>query len=132
YARDTQIKENDVKIDKVVTVLLIVYLEFLHQPKNFHIARQQKIDGPLREIHNILKSRKIDESKHFEIKEFLFANLLTLKEDPTRMIRALRKTLEDERLKEELLEQSEDYLDEIEEVLSREEDQNVDDKTSDV
>src|SRR5699024_12637045 len=92
--------------------------------KKFNIARQQKIDGPLREIHNILKSRKIDESKHFESKEFLFANLLTLREDPTRLIRALRKPLEDERLKEELLEQSEDSLDEIDEVLSSDEDQN--------
>lgn len=129
YARDAQMKENDVKRDKEVAELLLEYLEFLHQPKKFHIARQQKIDGPLREIHGILKSRKIDESKHFEIKEFLFANLLTLKEDPTRMIRALRKPLEDERLKEELLEQSEDSLDEIDEVLSSDEVQNEVEKT---
>src|SRR5699024_2445586 len=129
YARDAQMKENDVKKDKEVAELLLEYLEFLHQPKKFHIARQQKIDGPLREIHNILKSRKIDESKQCEIKEFLFANLLTLKEDPIRIIRALRKPLEDERLKEKLLEQSEDSLDEIDEVLSSDEVQNEVEKT---
>nr|WP_068131091.1 ParB/RepB/Spo0J family partition protein [Nosocomiicoccus ampullae] len=129
YARDAQMKESEVKKDKEVAELLLEYLEFLHQPKKFHIAREQKVDGPLREVHLILSSRKLDQSKLFEIKEFLFANLLTLKEDPTRMIRALRKPLEDERLKEELLEKSEDTLDKIDEVLSSNEVQDEVEKT---
>lgn len=128
YANETQMKLSKVKEEINIAKLLVEYLEFIQKPKKFHIARQQKIDGPLREIYKIINSKKIDDYDKQDAKEFLFANLLTIQSgDVTRLIRDLRPILEDKNKLDEIVEEAEDILDEIEEELvETEENESVD------
>lgn len=95
YAREINETVRTVNKDMRIAQLLVDYLEYINQPLQFHVARQSKLDGPLREIDNILRSRKVDKDNHLEIKEYLFINMSTLDGDLTRQIRALRPIVED-------------------------------------
>lgn len=114
YAREVDEKESKVKDDMAVAQLMIDYLEYIKHPNMFYIARQQKLDGPLREINKILKSKKIDPGDYTDAKDILFASLLTVKGDLTRKIRDMRPVLENPRRLRALAEQLDDTLDELE------------------
>lgn len=115
YRGETQKTLKEVKKDMEISQLLIEYLDFINKPKKFYIARKQKVDGPLREIYNILKSDKIDQEYKTDIKEYLFTNIMALDGDTTRRIRELKAVFEDRNLSKELLEEVEEdeILDDI-------------------
>ena len=115
YRGETQKTLKEVKKDMEISQLLIDYLDFINKPKKFYIARKQQVDGPLREIYNILKSDKIDQEYKTDIKEYLFTNIMALSGDTTRRIRELKTVFEDRRLSIELLEEVEEdeILDDI-------------------
>ena len=105
YSRETQISLSKIKEDIEISKLMIDYLAFIKRPLRFHIARDQKIDGPIREIHKILKSNRIDVESKDDIQEFLFLNIMSLSGDISRKIRDLRPVIEDKQLGTELLEE---------------------------
>lgn len=102
YARETQMTLNKVKEEIAIANLMVEYLDFVRQPLKFYIARDQKIDGPIREIYKILKSKNIDLDRIEDIKEFLFLNILSLGGDISRRIREIRSVIEDGKLSTEL------------------------------
>lgn len=108
YQRETQLSVSEIRKEIEIAKLLVEYLEFINQPKRFYIARDQKVDGPLREIYKILNSKKIDEYDKDDIKDYLFTNILTLDGDVTRRIRELKMVFEDRKLREKLLEEVEE------------------------
>lgn len=105
YSRETQLSLTKVNEDIEIAKLMIEYLEYINQPKKFYIARQQKIDGPIREVAKIIKSKKVDASQIDEIKEFLFLNVLSLGGDVSRKIRELKFVFEDKKLSDALIEE---------------------------
>ena len=105
YSRETQLSLTKVNEEIEIAKLMIEYLEYINQPKKFYIARQQKIDGPIREVAKIIKSKKVDDSQIYEIKEFLFLNVLSLGGDVSRKIRELKFVFEDKKLSDALIEE---------------------------
>jgi len=105
YSRETQLPLTKVNEEIEIAKLMIEYLEYINQPKKFYIARQQKIDGPIREVAKIIKSKKVDDSQIDEIKEFLFLNVLSLGGDVSRKIRELKFVFEDKKLSDALIEE---------------------------
>lgn len=102
YARETQMTLNKVKEEIAIANLMVEYLDYVRQPLKFYIARDQKIDGPIREIYKILRSKNIDLDRIEDIKEFLFLNILSLGGDISRRIREIRSVIEDGKLSTEL------------------------------
>lgn len=113
YARETNETVQSVRKDMRIAQLLVGYLKYINQPLQFHLARQSNLDGPLREIDNILRSGKVDKDSHLEIKEYLFTNIATLDGDLTRQIRALRPIVENQEKFDNAYEGLEDEMDEI-------------------
>lgn len=105
YSRETQLSLTKVNEEIEIAKLMIEYLEYIKQPKKFYIARQQKIDGPIREIYKIIKSKKVDDSQIDEIKEVLFLNVLSLDGDVSRKIRELKFVFEDKKLSDALIDE---------------------------
>ncbi|MGQ7472666.1 hypothetical protein ACTGUZ_04050 [Streptococcus suis] len=103
YATETQISVRKINEDIEVAKLMVEYLAYIEQPKKFYIAREQKIDGPIREVYKILKSNKVNLIDNNEIKELLFLNILSLDGDISRRIRDLKPVLEDKKSREAIL-----------------------------
>lgn len=118
YALETQISKRKVNEEVEIAKLLVEYLSYINQTGKFHIARRQKIDGPLREIYKILRSKKIDDFSKDDVKEYLFASILSMDGDLTRKIRSLKPVMEDPKFRNEILEESEDYLDDVSDTLA--------------
>lgn len=95
YATDTQMSIKKVNEEIGLAKLMLEYLEFIGQSKKFYIAREQKIDGPIREIYKIINSKKIDINQKDTIKEILFLSMISLNGDITRKIRNLKSVFED-------------------------------------
>lgn len=117
YAAETQLSLNKLREEINISKLLVEYLEYIQQPEKFHVARKQKVDGPIREVYKILRSNKIDNQDKDYIKEYLFSNLLTLDGDVTRIIRDLKPVFEDKSKLDRIIDDSQDILDEIDEQL---------------
>lgn len=105
YARETQMSLSDVNENIEIAKLMLEYLEYIGQPNRFYIARQQQIDGPIREVVKIFRSKKIDKTRIDDIKEFLFLNILSLKGDVSRKIRDLKPVFEDRDLGNSLIDE---------------------------
>lgn len=119
YANSINITEGKLKGEIDLSKLLVEYLEFINAPKQYHIAREMDLDGPLREIPKILKSAKNDEDKE-DLKNVVFTNLLLRPgKDLTRFIRKIntvaRSRFVDEYV-EEQMKVAEDVLDKLEEI----------------
>lgn len=117
YAREVDEKEVKVKDNMAVAQLMIDYLKYIKHPNMFYIARQQKLDGPLREINKILKSKKIDPSDYNDAKDILFGSLATVKGDATRKIRDMRPIIENPRRLRLLVNELDDTLDDLEDYF---------------
>ncbi|WP_173434576.1 hypothetical protein [Sharpea azabuensis] len=90
YARSTNQKEKDVKKDLEIAKLMVEYLEAIKAPKQYYLARELQLDGPIRELYSALKNID-DEDKKQELKYIAFANLLIKpNEDMTRFVRKLK------------------------------------------
>lgn len=119
YARSTNMTEKEVENELEISRLLVEFLEAIHAPEQFYLAREKKIDGPLRELYGILKKVK-DEDKKQELKYIVFTNfIMSPAGDMTRFIRNLKKVTNssyiDEFIEKEI-EISEDILDELADV----------------
>lgn len=92
YAISTN-AESDAEVEKLVerSKLLVDFLEAINAPKQFYIARELNINGPLVELQAILKKIK-DEDRKEEIKYAVFTNFFMQPEgDMTRFIRNLKQ-----------------------------------------
>ena len=108
YATDTQMSIKKVNEEIALAKLMLEYLEFIGQSKKFYIAREQKIDGPIREIYKIINSKKIDINQKDTIKEILFLSMISLNGDITRKIRNLKLVFEDKVASNNLVEEFEE------------------------
>lgn len=73
--------------------ILIDYLAYIGQPKNYDIARTQKLDGPINELSHL--ARKIGDQRWNEIKPTFFHTLFITEKnggDKTRITRQLIKS----------------------------------------
>lgn len=74
--------------------LMVEFLEFIHAPEQFYIARDLELDGPLGEIPAILNKVKTDEEKE-TIKRIIFSNLAMKPQgDITRFVRKMKGVVE--------------------------------------
>lgn len=90
YAMSTNMTESEVNKEIEIAKLLVEFLETINAPKQFYIARDMGIDGPLRELYSIL--RKINNDDEAEnIKNSVFTNFLVQPHgDMTRFIRKIK------------------------------------------
>lgn len=89
YARYIDQKESKVQEFVDIANLMIDYLDFLNAPKQFYIAVEHNINGPLHEMQTILK-KITDEEQKEEMKKAMFSTILFLSGDITREVRKYR------------------------------------------
>lgn len=90
YARSTNQKVAAVKKELEIAKLLVEFLEAIKAPKQYYLARELQLDGPIRELYGALNNI-VDEDKKQEFKYIAFVNLLMKPdEDMTRFIRNLK------------------------------------------
>ena len=102
--------------------LMVDFLEFIGAEKQYHIARDLELDGPLQEISNILKKVE-DEDDREDIKNILFTNVaMKPKDSIVPFIRNLGEALisKDKRVNDKLVSDQQEYvekfLEEIDEL----------------
>ena len=90
YARSTNQKKGAVLKELEVAELIVEFLDAIKAPKQYYLARELQLDGPIRELHGALKSID-DEDKKQEFKYIAFTNLLMKPDDDmTRFIRNMK------------------------------------------
>lgn len=105
YARYTNVPEDDLLKQIELSELLVEFLEMINAPKQFYIARDMNLNGPLVELQGILKKIK-DENKRDDVKCAVFTNFLMQPEgDMTRFIRRIKSVANSKYLQEYLEEQ---------------------------
>lgn len=93
---DSPVKDVQESIEKAK--LMADFLDYIHAPEQFYIARELEIDGPLGEIFNIKKRIGKDEEKWEKVRIALFDNMLMKTNnddsgDITRIIREFGKRI---------------------------------------
>lgn len=89
YAQIVNDSVSNIKKKVELSNLMIEYLAFINAPKQFYIARENKIDGSLNEIYTALKKCKSTEDVE-TYKTIFFNQLLTQPvNDMTRFIRSI-------------------------------------------
>lgn len=105
YARITNTTEGDVKKLMDQALLMVDFLEFINAPKQFHIARELELDGPLIELVGIMRKCKDDDTRE-DVKNSVFANLVMKPHgDMTRFIRQFKPIVESDVMDQFLAEQ---------------------------
>ena len=90
YARSTNQKVSVVRKELDIARLLVEFLDAIKAPKQYYLARELQLDGPIRELYTALNNIS-DEDKKQEFKYIAFTNLLMKPdEDMTRFIRNLK------------------------------------------
>lgn len=91
YKRSTNMKSlKDVDNLLELATLLVEFLDAIHAPKQYYLARDLNLNGPLVELQGVLKMIK-DEDKKEQVKYIVFNNLLIQPDsDMTRYIRKLK------------------------------------------
>lgn len=117
YAREVNETVKKIQKEMQVSQLMVDYLEYIRQPFKFYIVRQQKLDGPLREIQAILRSKKLEGGRKNDARDILFASLLVFNGDVTRKVRDLKKVIEDKHLLDNLSDDLDNDLDNLEDVF---------------
>lgn len=98
YATEKNVSQSKIREDIDAAETMIRYLEFIGEPEDFQLARKQKIDGPIREIPKVLKSKKIEKFQKPYVEQALFHNIyLSSSGDLTREVRALKALFEEPR-----------------------------------
>lgn len=119
YARSIDVTENKLKEQIELSKLLVEYLEFINAPKQYHIARERDLNGPLVELQAILKKAKNEDEKE-DLKNIVFTNfLLRPGKDLTRFIRKINTVAKSKFLDEYVEEQLEvagDVLEKLETI----------------
>lgn len=116
YADETHQKPSTIRTSLETAKLMVEFLEKFTGGEKFYIARDLKIDGPLREINRILKKYSDDDPRKNKLKLSLFALLISTNEgDKTRFIRDFGKTFNDgdKKSNEEMLKEMEPVVKEV-------------------
>lgn len=93
YAISTNAAKAEVEEDVEKAKLMVEFLEFIDAPRQFHLARTMKLNGPLKETYAILKKCK-NSNQREDLKNIIFANLLMQPHgDMTRYIRKIKKII---------------------------------------
>ena len=117
YADSVKKKVSDINKEVEAAKLLVEYLEFIHAPKKFYIAREQKVDGPLIEICGAMKALKDDKRKPL-MKAVSFANILMRPEgDMTRYVRDIKLIIREKKGLDEFLNDSMPSVKKLIEIL---------------
>ena len=95
YARCINQKESEVRKSMELAELMVEFLDFLNAPKQFYIAMNMNINGPLTEMHSVLKKLPDDDVRE-RFKKHMFTALLYGSGDVTRDIRRFKKLAENE------------------------------------
>lgn len=106
YVQSTNETIAEVRKKIELSKLLVDFLDTINAPKQFYIARELDLNGPLVELHAILK-KETDDEKIEAIKYAVFTNLLLQPDgDMTRFIRQIKSVVKskysDEFLEEQL------------------------------
>lgn len=118
YAKYTDSKESEVKKNVELAKLLVEFLEFANAPKQFHIARDMDIDGPLHEMYGGL-SKISDEAVKEQAKQVMFTNLLMRpSSQPTPYLRKIKNILSDEELRAPFLDSQETMVEQLIDKIS--------------
>ncbi len=116
YADATNETEAEVKKRMELAELMVEFLEFMNAPKQFYIARDLELDGPLIELAAILKKCP-DDGTIEKMKVSIFNNLLMKPEnDMTRFVRQVRSVAETEFL-DGFIEEQMQLVEEVKEKL---------------
>lgn len=76
YAKSIDAKESEVEKSLELARLMEEFLEYINAPKQFYIAKDLEIDGPLNEVYAIKKRTDSDEEKWEKVKVTLFDHML--------------------------------------------------------
>jgi len=107
YAMSINSTEVDVNKQIELAKLLVEFLDVINAPKQFYIARDMDLNGPLVELQGILKKIKNENEKE-DIKNAAFVNFLMQPQgDMTRFIRKIKTVANSKYLGEYLDEQME-------------------------
>ncbi|MEG0835994.1 MAG: ParB/RepB/Spo0J family partition protein, partial [Christensenellaceae bacterium] len=91
YADSVNQSESDIQREVEKAKLMVEYLEFIDAPKQFYLARTMNLNDPLKELYDILKHCKDDETRE-DIKLVVFSNFLMQPHgDMTRYLRKIKK-----------------------------------------
>lgn len=116
YIRSTNESPSKVKKDIKKAILMAEFLEFINCDKQFHIARDLALDGPLSEISNVLNKVKDDDARN-DMKNIIFTSMaMKPKEDMSRYIRSFSQIVNSKYMNnfiEENTEHAEEFLEEI-------------------
>lgn len=111
YARSINESEKKVREELEIAKLVVEFLEFFNCSEMFYIARELKIDGPIRELWNTIRNKNGEDIE--KMKQLAFVTLASRiqldTEDVTRNIRNLGKTFKS-KYKNEFLEGSENIV----------------------
>lgn len=118
YANSVNKSEKEIETDVEIAKLLVEYLDYIQMPFQFHIARKNKLDGPLREIYPVIKSEK-DEDRCIDMKQVVFGQLaLNPIGDMTRYMRKVKKILKDKRQGDAFIEEQMDIAEKVMDKIS--------------
>jgi hypothetical protein len=107
YAMSTNVSETEVSKLMDQAELLVEFLEMINAPKQFYIARDMDLNGPIVELQGILKKSK-DEDERDQLKSAAFTNFLMQPHgDMTRFIRRFKTVTSSKYLGDFLEEQME-------------------------
>ncbi len=95
YARCINQKVSEVRKSKGLAKLMVEFLDFINAPKQFYIAMNMNINGPLVEMYAVLKKLPDDDMRE-RFKKHMFTALLYGSGDMTRDIRRFKKLAESE------------------------------------
>ncbi len=105
YARGINESEREVSKKLEQAKLMVEFLEFINAPKQYHIARELELDGPLVELNTMVRNAKSEEEAD-QIKISVFTNLVMKpKGDMTRFVRQIKGIMKTEFLNDFLEQQ---------------------------
>ena len=113
------VNQKDAEVEKSVELakLLVEFLEAINAPKQFYLARELDLNGPLHELYAILRKEK-DDDRIDLIKNIVFANLLMQPAgDMTRFVRQMKNTILPSRYSEDFIEEECETVEEILDTL---------------
>lgn len=116
YAKSTNEPEYEVKKRIELANLMVDFLEYINAPKQFYIARELELEGPLIELAAILKRCSDDETRQ-KMKISVFNNMLVKPEnDMTRFVRQIKSVVETEFL-DDFIEEQIDLAEQVAEII---------------
>lgn len=116
YAKSTNEAEYEVKKRIELANLMVEFLEYINAPKQFYIARELELEGPLIELAAILKKCPDDETRQ-KMKVSVFNNMLVKPEnDMTRFVRQIKSVVETEFF-DDFIEEQIDLAEQVAEII---------------